>query len=76
MANRYNFSDESRKNLPLTSGIETGQIWRNKNSGLKIVIESHGNGSDVWNVFTATHGNRINTQVRSKTLVTDYERLI
>lgn len=75
MSNRYNFSDESSKiELPLTSQVESGQIWRNKKSGLKIAIDGPGNGKGVWNAFAVTLGHRIDTQVKEKTLLIDYER--
>lgn len=76
MANRYDFSDERKKmEIPLTKQVESGQIWANRQSGLRICIDSQGNSPEVWNVYTTTLGNRIDTQIKQATLLIDYERV-
>ena len=79
--NRYNFSDNNKKiELPLTKQPASGQIWRNKVSGVQFAIDgvlAGGNNRSprIWKMHTATFGNRIDTQINESTLIFDYERV-
>lgn len=76
MANRYDFSDERKKiEIPLTKQVSSGQIWRSKQSGIRIFIDGPSSKPEVWNAHTSHWGSKVETQVQESTLLIDYERV-
>lgn len=76
MANRYDFSNKSKKKeLPLTKRVESGQIWQNKTNGVKFMIDRPDQEAGVWVIYTVRYGNKIESKVHQTTLVIDYNRI-